>query len=121
MLRTSIVRLLRVILPLAALALLSVLFLLARKPDPQAAIPYARGAIEELSRSPGIGTPEFTTVTADGAQQIDAGHARHVPVGYQKVDAPAVEDRNRSNAVIRLDRVGEPKVTQQVFYDPPHR
>lgn len=41
MLRTSIVRLLRVILPLAALALLSVLFLLARKPDPQAAIPYA--------------------------------------------------------------------------------
>lgn len=80
MLRTSIVRLLRVILPLAALALLSVLFLLARKPDPQAAIPYARGAIEELSRSPGIGTPEFTTVTADGAQ-VTLRAARAVPGG----------------------------------------
>lgn len=80
MLRTSIVRLLRVILPLAALALLSVLFLLARKPAPQPAIPYARGGVEELSRSPGIGTPEFTTVTPDGAQ-VTLRAARAVPAG----------------------------------------
>ena len=53
-------------------------------------------------------------IGAHVTQQVDTGHARHVPVGYQKVDAPAVEDRNRRNAVIRLDRVGEPKVTQQL-------
>lgn len=67
MLRTRIVQLLRVVLPLAALALLSVLFLLGRKPDPQAAIPYAQGRLEELSRAQGIGAPEFTTVTDQGA------------------------------------------------------
>ena len=78
MLRTSIVRLLRVILPLAALALLSVLFLLARKPDPEAEIPYARGGFEGLSEAPGIGTPEFTTVTQDGAQ-VTLRAARAVP------------------------------------------
>lgn len=67
MLRTRIVRTLRVILPLAALTLLSVLFLLARKPDPEGAIPYAQARFEDLSRAQGIGTPEFTTVTDEGA------------------------------------------------------
>lgn len=67
MLRTRIVQLLRVVLPLAALALLSVLFLLARKPDPHSVIPYAQGRFEDLSRAEGIGAPEFTTVTDDGA------------------------------------------------------
>jgi len=67
MLRTRIVQLLRVVLPLAALALLSVLFLLARKPDPHAALPYAQGRFEELSRAEGIGAPEYTSVTDDGA------------------------------------------------------
>lgn len=80
MLRTSIVRLLRVILPLAALALLSVLFLLARKPDPQPAIPYARGGTEASARAPGIGTPEFTTVTDEGGQ-VTLRAARAVPGG----------------------------------------
>jgi hypothetical protein len=55
------------------------------------------------------------------AQQVDTGHARHVPVRHQKVDAAAVEHRNGSGAIVGLDRVGEPKVTQQVLDDPPHR
>jgi len=68
MFRTRLVRLLRVVLPLAALALLSVLFLLGRKPsEPEPAIPYAQGSPEDLGRSPGIGAPEYTTVTPDGA------------------------------------------------------
>ncbi|MCY1465371.1 hypothetical protein D9M71_835070 [compost metagenome] len=54
-------------------------------------------------------------------QQIDTGHARHVPVRYQKVDASAVEHRNGGSAIVGLDGVGEPKVTQQVLDDPPHR
>ena len=78
MLRTRIVQLLRVVLPLAALALLSVLFLLARRPDPEAVIPYARGSFDGLSDAPGIGTPEFTAVTGDGAQ-VTLRAARAVP------------------------------------------
>jgi len=77
-LRTRIVQLLRVILPLAALALLSVLFLLARKPAPEPAIPYAEGRFEELARAEGVGTPEFTTVTPDGAT-VTLRAARAVP------------------------------------------
>lgn len=68
MLRTRVVRLLRVVLPLAALALLSVLFLLGRKSETvEPAIPYAQGSAEDLGRSPGIGSPEYTTVTPEGA------------------------------------------------------
>ena len=76
--RTRIVRLLRVVLPLAALALLSMLFLLARSPDADLAIPYAQGRFEELSRAQGIGAPEFTTVTDDGAT-VTLRAARAVP------------------------------------------
>ena len=51
MLRTRVVRLLRVVLPLAALALLSVLFLLGRKSETvEPAIPYAQGSAEDLGR-----------------------------------------------------------------------
>ncbi len=68
MFRTRLVRLLRVLLPLAALALLSVLFLLGRKSETvEPAIPYAEGSAEDLGRSPGIGAPEYTTVTPEGA------------------------------------------------------
>ena len=68
MLRTRMVRLLRVVLPLAALALLSVLFLLGRKSETvEPALPYAEGSAEDLGRSPGIGSPEYTTVTPEGA------------------------------------------------------
>lgn len=64
--RTRIVRWLRVILPLAALAMLSMLFLLAGKPDPEGSIPYAEGQLEELARESGISAPTYSTVTEDG-------------------------------------------------------
>lgn len=66
MARAGIVRWLRVILPLAALAILSTLFLLSRRPDPDGAIPYVEGAGAE-THTPGISGPRFSTVAADGA------------------------------------------------------
>lgn len=65
--RSRIVRWLRVILPLAALVILSVLFLVARAPEPGGSIPYAEGRLEDLARRPGITAPEYSTVTPDGA------------------------------------------------------
>lgn len=56
---------LKIGLPLAALALLSTLFLFARAPGPQGDIPYAE--IEEIARDPRVAAPAFAGVTPDGA------------------------------------------------------
>lgn len=68
MTRSRIVALLRVILPLAALALLSVLFLLGRKPDPEASIPYADVDPRDLAARQVVTDPSYAGVTRDGAQ-----------------------------------------------------
>jgi len=51
---------------LAALAILSTLFLLAETLDPEAAIPYAEVDVEQILRDQGITRPSFGGVTADG-------------------------------------------------------
>ena len=66
--RTRIVRWLRVLLPLAALATLSTLFLLGRKPGETPNIPYARVDAEQMARDPRMIAPQYAAVTPDGAQ-----------------------------------------------------
>ena len=76
MLRSRIVHWLRVILPLAALAVLAVLFLLARKPDPEAAIPYADVDPRDLAERQAVTSPRYSGVTDDGARvSIDGSEA----------------------------------------------
>lgn len=65
--RSRLVAWLRVLLPLAALAILSTLFLLPDSPDPDAAIPYAEVDAEDLAQNPRMTRPEFSGVTDDGA------------------------------------------------------
>ncbi|MNI72271.1 hypothetical protein D3C73_1282030 [compost metagenome] len=55
------------------------------------------------------------------AQQVDAGHARHVPVGHQEVVMAAFEHRQCRGAVVGFVSIGEAQITQQVLDDPPHR
>ena len=75
--RSRIVRWLRVILPLAALVILSLLFLVARDPEPDGSLPYAEGQLDDLARAPGITAPEFSTVTPSGAAvSLSAATAR---------------------------------------------
>ncbi|WP_323009282.1 hypothetical protein [Paracoccus sp. (in: a-proteobacteria)] len=75
--RSCIVAWLRVLLPLSALALLSVLFLLGRKPDPEANIPYVDVDPLELAERQAVTNPTFAGVTRDGAQlSISAAEAR---------------------------------------------
>ncbi len=66
MLRSRIIAWLRVLLPLAALAILSMIFLISRQPDPDAAIPYAEVDAEALAREPRMNNGEYSTVTEDG-------------------------------------------------------
>lgn len=68
MTRTRIVGWLRVILPLTALVILSTLFLLGRKPEPGASLPYADVTPEELAARPQITQPRFAGVAGDGTE-----------------------------------------------------
>lgn len=76
MLRSRVVAWLRVLLPLAALVILSTLFLAGRRPDPDAAIPYATVDAEDRARNPRMTAPDFATVTGDGSElTLRADHA----------------------------------------------
>jgi len=59
---------LKVLLPLAALAILSTLFLVAETLDPEKAIPYADVDVDKLIREQGITNPAFGGVTERGAR-----------------------------------------------------
>ncbi|MDM7255278.1 MAG: hypothetical protein P3W90_001105 [Paracoccus sp. (in: a-proteobacteria)] len=65
-LRSRLVAWAKVLLPLAALALLSTIFLLARQTDPDAALPYAEVDAKALARDPRVTAPELSAVTSDG-------------------------------------------------------
>lgn len=102
MFRTRLVRLLRVLLPLAALALLSVLFLLGRKSENvEPAIPYVEGSAEDLGRSPGIGSLEYTTVTPDGAS-VTLRAARAALANGGTASALVLDWRARDGLMIEL-------------------
>ena len=62
------IALLKVLLPLAALALLSTLFLVSRAMDPDTAIPFAEKEIQDRLRDQQITGPFFSGSTADGDQ-----------------------------------------------------
>lgn len=59
---------LKVLLPIAALALLSTLFLLSRQIDPEAAIPFADTEIIDRLRDQQVTGPFFSGTTKDGDQ-----------------------------------------------------
>lgn len=64
---TRVVGWLKVVLPLAALAILSTLFLVARRIDPEAALPYAEVDVRGLAREPRMRAPTYAGTTSDGA------------------------------------------------------
>lgn len=76
-LHSRVVRWLKVLLPLAALAVLSTLFLVARTVNPEDAIPYAEVDVAERIREPRITAPTWAGMTDDGsALTIQADEAR---------------------------------------------
>jgi lipopolysaccharide export system protein LptC len=90
---TRVVGWLKVVLPLAALAILSTLFLVARRIDPEAALPYAEVDVEELAREPRMTAPTYAGTTSDGASvTLSAEEAR-----------PAAEGSPAQAAGLRLD------------------
>lgn len=79
---TRVVGWLKVALPLAALAILSTLFLVARRIDPDAALPYAEVDVEDLAREPRMTAPTYAGTTEDGsALTLSADEARPADEG----------------------------------------
>ncbi len=66
-LHSRMVALLKVVLPLAALAVLSTLFLVSQGVDPQNAIPYADDDVADRVRAPRLTDAAYAGVTQDGA------------------------------------------------------
>ena len=64
---TRVVGLLKLALPLMALAVLATLFLLADQIDPDAALPYAEVDVEDRAREPRMTAPSYAGTTSDGA------------------------------------------------------
>ncbi len=58
---------LKIALPILALAILSTMFLFARRIDFEGALPYAEVDIDALANDPRLTRPEFSGVTEDGA------------------------------------------------------
>lgn len=68
---------LKILLPIAALAILSTLFLLSQSIDPMQAIPFSQVDIDSLLRDPRITAPNYAGVTEDGtALSLTAETAR---------------------------------------------
>ncbi|MEI4485481.1 LPS export ABC transporter periplasmic protein LptC [Frigidibacter sp. MR17.14] len=64
---SRIVALLKLVLPLAALVLLSTLFLVSKKISPEDALPYADVDVDELTREQRVTAPRYSTLTDNGS------------------------------------------------------
>jgi lipopolysaccharide export system protein LptC len=67
---SRIVAWLKIALPLAALGILSTLFLFSRGLNPEDALPYAEVDLEEIAREARLSAPQYSGVTEDGAAVI---------------------------------------------------
>lgn len=89
--RSRLVAWLKILLPLAALGILSTLFLFSRTIDPTRAIPYAKVDVKKLAREPQITAPNYAGVTADGtAISVTAAKAKPGTGGTQGASASDV-------------------------------
>ena len=62
------VALLKIVLPLTALALLSSIFLLSHTIDPAATLPFTEVDVADRAREPRLTAPTFSGVASDGSQ-----------------------------------------------------
>lgn len=85
--RTRVVRWLRVLLPLAALAMLSTLFLFSREPEAVSRIPYADVDAETMARDPRLVAPDYAGVTEDGVRLTLRASSASVPGAGASGDA----------------------------------
>ncbi len=99
----------KIVLPLAAVVLLSTLFLISRRIDPTGSVPQAQEDLQKLAREQRITAPHYTGVTADGtAISVKASKAQPSPDTPDKASADALVARlefpDGTHAEITSDR-----------------
>ena len=102
---SQLVAWMKIILPLAALGLLSTLFLLSRTIDPAGSIPTAQIDLEQRAHDLGVTNPSFAGVTSGGDQvTLQAARARPDPKDPQHLMAFDIKAQLRlvSGAVIDI-------------------
>ncbi len=87
----------KVLLPIAALALLSTLFLFARSTDPAQTFPYSDEVIDDLVQGKGLTRPIYAGVTRSGARIA-------VSADIARPDPGAAGDLSASGMAARLVR-----------------
>lgn len=100
---------LKVVLPLAALALLSTLFLISNRINPEDAIPYAEVDVEARLKEPRMTAPTYAGITTDGAAlEVRAAETRPAVEGARGQTATDVVARlsTPDGAVTDLDADG---------------
>ena len=117
---SRIVAWLKVLLPLAALGLLSTLFLLSRNIDPVAAIPFAETEIQDRLRGEQITGPFFSGTTSAGDQVMFSASAVQMGKGLgNRTDDLSVEISLASGSSVALASdigtfdVGDARLTLQ--------
>ena len=91
---SRLVAALKVLLPLTALAILSMLFLISNRINPDDALPYAQVDVEERLREPRMTAPTYAGTTSDGAAlEVTAEEARPAAEGTTGAKATGVLGR----------------------------
>lgn len=99
---SRLIRLAQIVLPLAALSLLAVLFLIARAPSGEAEIPYAD--VEAIAREQRLTLPTFSGVTGGGeVVTASARLARPEGDGGARVTTLTATIRSPSGVVVEID------------------
>ncbi len=118
---------LKVLLPLAALGLLSTLFLLSRKVDPDATIPFADREIADRLRDQQITAPAFTGTSSKGDDIFISAATVSPPIGDKPAQAREIEARleGKRGQMIRMratqgtleDKIGRATLFENVVID----
>ena len=96
---SRIVGILKIALPLVALVLLSLVFLLARTVDLTQAVRYATVDVQDLARDPRLSGARFAGVTTDGAAlTIQSETARSDPGGALRLNVTGLQLRIENDA-----------------------
>lgn len=100
---------LKILLPLAALAILSTMFMIAHTIDPSRAIPFAKMDVTRIALDSSLGRPHYTGVTRDGSSlSVTAAEAVPEPDKPGQADATDVTgrlvERGGGSATLRSDK-----------------
>lgn len=101
---TRLVTLLKIVLPLVALAILATLFLFSNRIGGEGELPYAKVDLEELARQQRITAPEYSGTTADGASVTLRARSAHPALDSQQatMDHPATTYLGTDGTTIEL-------------------